>query len=310
MDKMKIHFLNTIWSDAIILEKDNHYAFIDTATDFYYPMIVKHLKKHNIEKIDFIILTHFHGDHYGNVLSLINDYNVGTLYLKHYYGYEGSTGGGLESDDSYINNELNNFKKIIETAVKNQTEIVFIDDLDSDICNIDFNGTNIELYRIENQLYNIYNNINSKYYKQNVFNENQSCIGVFFKVNNFNIFLGADLICMPSDEESLDYSSIKMIKDIYNNHDIKHIDIYKTCHHGHYENNPQELCDLINADYAIITNSTKWTDNYSTIPSLKKANNNVKILHTDHQKYIFTIDENINYEVIEEESLFIILNKN
>ena len=109
---MKIHFLNTIWSDAIILEKNNHYAFIDTATDFYYPMIVNHLKQHKINTIEFIIITHFHGDHYGNVASLINDYNVGTLYLKHYYGYEGSTGGGLESDDSYINNELNNYKKI------------------------------------------------------------------------------------------------------------------------------------------------------------------------------------------------------
>ena len=92
MDKMKIHFLNTIWSDAIILEKDNHFAFVDTATDFYYPMIQKHLKDFNIETIDFIVLTHFHGDHYGNVASLINDYNVKTLYLKRYYGIEGSTG--------------------------------------------------------------------------------------------------------------------------------------------------------------------------------------------------------------------------
>ena len=79
---IKIHFLNTIWSDAIILEKDNHFAFIDTATDFYYPMIQKHLKDFYIETIDFIILTHFHGDHYGNVTSLINDYNVKTLYLN------------------------------------------------------------------------------------------------------------------------------------------------------------------------------------------------------------------------------------
>ena len=74
MDNIKIHFLNTIWSDAIILEKDNHYAFIDAATDFYYPMIQKHLKDFNIDTIDFIVLTHFHSDHYDNIVNLINDY--------------------------------------------------------------------------------------------------------------------------------------------------------------------------------------------------------------------------------------------
>jgi hypothetical protein len=39
MDKLKIHFLNTIWSDAIILENNNHFAFIDTGSKFYFPMI-------------------------------------------------------------------------------------------------------------------------------------------------------------------------------------------------------------------------------------------------------------------------------
>ena len=39
MNELKIHFLNTIWSDAIILEKNKNNAFIDTGSKFYYPMI-------------------------------------------------------------------------------------------------------------------------------------------------------------------------------------------------------------------------------------------------------------------------------
>ena len=45
----RIHFLNTIWSDCILIESCNHYALIDTGTSFYYPMIKSYLKKFNIE---------------------------------------------------------------------------------------------------------------------------------------------------------------------------------------------------------------------------------------------------------------------
>ena len=64
------------------------------------------------------------------------------------------------------------------------------------------------------------------------------------------------------------------------------------------------------AKYAIITNTARWLDNYSTFDNLRNGNKDVNILVTDHQKYIFTINDCINYEVIEDESLFILLNKN
>ena len=65
MKTFKIHFLNTIWSDAIILERNKKYGFVDTGSLFYYPMIKDYLGKLEIKDIEFIILTHFHSDHYG-----------------------------------------------------------------------------------------------------------------------------------------------------------------------------------------------------------------------------------------------------
>ena len=76
MKDLKIHFLNTIWSDAIVIECNNHYGLVDTASSFYYPMVEEHLKKLNVINIDFIILTHFHTDHYGNLSKLINNFNI------------------------------------------------------------------------------------------------------------------------------------------------------------------------------------------------------------------------------------------
>lgn len=310
MKELKIHFLNTIWSDAIILENNNHYGFIDTASGFYYPMIEKHLNDLNIKELDFIILTHFHVDHYGNMKKIINDYNVKKVYLKHYYGLDGTTSSGYDSNEEYIENEFKNYYEILEACKNNNTEIIFIDDLNLDILNIDFHGINLELYDINNTLYKLFSDVNGLYYNQKRFNENFNSIAVFIKVNNYNIFLGGDMTCSKTDIIELQNISLKIINKIYNNHNINHIDIYKSCHHGGSGTNTKELCDLMKAKYAIITNTARWLDTYNTYDNLKNANSDVNILPTDFQKYIFTINDNITYDIIKEESLFITLKKN
>lgn len=144
----KMHFLNTIWSDAIILEKNNRFAFIDTGSAFYYPMIDAYLKELNVEKIDFILLTHFHNDYYGNVKNLVYDYKVDKLYLKRYYGLDGITSSGYSSNEEYIQNEFKNYYEIIEGCDMYFTDIIFIDELEIYEFSIDFRGTILEVYDI------------------------------------------------------------------------------------------------------------------------------------------------------------------
>lgn len=309
MQNLKIHFLNTIWSDAILLENNNHFAFIDTGSKFYYPMVSEHLNNLKIKKIDFIILTHFHNDHYGNVYNIIKNYDVDTLYLKKYYGLDGTTSSGFESNEEYILNEFKNYNEIIDIAKERNTKIIYIDELNQNSLDINFEGIILELYDIDNRLYDMYSNPNSQFYNQKRFNENFNCLGVFTKVNDFNIFLGADVTCSSTDIVELKELSIKMINHIYNRHNIDHIDLYKSCHHGGGGTNTLPLCQLLNADYVVITNTAKWLDTYNTYDNLKQSNPSVKILPTDHQKYIFNISDAITYETIKEESLFITLNK-
>jgi len=310
MKELKIHFLNTIWSDAIILENNNHFAFVDTGSKFYYPMIEKHIQDYNINVIDFIVLTHFHSDHYGNVKSIIENYDVKCLYLKHYYGLDGTTASGYASNEEYIEHEFSEYNNILDICNKRNTKVIFIDDYNNDVYSIDFHGIIIDAYDSNNRLYELYSNPNSSTYNEKRFNENFNSIGLFIKVNNFNIFLGGDATCSNSDIEDVRELSIKMIKKIYDKYNINHIDIYKSCHHGGTGTNTKALCDLLKCNYAIITNTDRWLENYSTIENLKNANDNVTVLKTDHQKYIFTINDNINYETINDESLFILLNKN
>lgn len=308
-NNLKIHFLNTIWSDAIILEKNNHYSFIDTGSLFYFPMIEKYLNDLNIKKIDFIILTHFHNDHYGNVANIINNYQVNKLYLKRYYGLDGTTSSGYSSNEEYIENEFKNYHKILESCENNNTEIIFIDELNKDILEINFENSYLELYDINNRLYELYSNPNSEFYHQKKFNENFNSIGVFINEKNHPIFLGADLTCSTTDIIELKGLAIKMINKIYQKHNINHIDLYKSCHHGGGGTNPLELCVLLKPKYTVITNTDRWLDTYNTYDNLKQASNDVIILKTDHQKYIFNIDQDITYQTILEESLFLTLKK-
>ena len=309
MENLKIHFLNTVWSDAIILESNNKYAFIDTGSLFYYPMIKNHLQEYNINTIEFILLTHFHSDHYGNVINLLKDKKVNKLYIKRYYGLDGTTAKGYTSNEEYTQHELMTFYQILDTAKEFNTEVIFVDELGLETLNITFDCHTLELYDIQNTVYKLYCEKDSPYYQQKAFNENYSSIGVFIKVNDKHIFLGSDVTCSKTNAIELQERAITMINKHYQKYHINHIDIYKSCHHGGGGTNTLELCKLLNPDYAIITNTDQWLDNWPTIPNLKEANNNVKVLKSDHQKYIFNMDEKITYQEIKEESLFITLQK-
>jgi len=309
MQKLKIHFLNTIWSDAMILECNNHYAFVDTGSTFYYPMIEKHLTDYNINHIDFIILTHYHTDHYSNIKSIIENYKVDKLYLKHYYAIEGSTGSGSESNEEYLANEKKKYLEILDKAKVYNTEVIFIDDDKTNYCEIKFEDVLLELYDTNNKLFELYSNPESEFYNQKRFSENFNSIAIFTKVNNNTIFLGGDATCSSTDIAELKGLTLKMLDKIYQKHDINSIDIYKSCHHGGGGTNTLELCEKLKSKFAVITNTARWLDNWPTFENLKKANNNVKILPTDYQKYIFDITDEIKYEVIKEESLFLQLSK-
>ena len=310
MEKLKIHFLNTIWSDAIILENNNHFAMIDTGSSFYYPMVKSHLDSYKINHLDFILLTHFHTDHYGNITNILNDYIVDKIYLKHYHGLDGTTSSGYSSNEEYILNEFKNYYSIIDTCKDKNVEIIYMDDLNLDTIDINFNNITLEVYDAKNTLYTLYSDESSPYYHEKRFNENFNSVAVYININDNHIFLGGDMTCSTTDIVELRKISVRVINELYKTHNIDHIDIYKSCHHGGGGTNTSDLCDLLKARYAVITNTARWLDTYNTYDNLKNAYSDVEILPTDFQKYIFTIDNKISYEKIMEESLFITLKKN
>lgn len=99
----KLHVIKFASADAMILEANGHYGMIDTGVpgstqengkstgynriDSYLQSIMNGSRK----KLDFIILTHNHGDHVGNTIDIINNYGTSALYAKRYSSNDDSS---------------------------------------------------------------------------------------------------------------------------------------------------------------------------------------------------------------------------
>lgn len=311
-NNLKIHFLNTIWSDSIILEANKHYAFVDTASKFYYPMIKDYTAKLGIKKIDFILLTHFHSDHYGNLAEMLNDYKVDKLYLKHYSAKEVDSGGGKPTNEEYLNHEKAMFNEIIESAKKNNVKLIFLDDLEdkTEPYIIDFEANLLKLYNLCNNLNDMYNDSASVYYHTPSFSENVNSIFLYVCANGKHVLLGSDLTDSTSEDIRSNRLSEEFIKKIYEDEKIDYIDVFKSCHHGGGGSNRLDMCHLLKAKYVIITNTDNYLVNWPTLENFKNANNDVEIFQTDYFQYVFEFkSDKIEIEKIPLTSIFIDLHK-
>ena len=81
----KIHFIKLGYkADAILIESDGKFAMIDTGIDKTISQnnIKKYLNKLGVKKLEFLLLTHSHSDHIGGVDMLIDNFSIGTVYMK------------------------------------------------------------------------------------------------------------------------------------------------------------------------------------------------------------------------------------
>lgn len=102
---MELHFLKITWGDIIILKNGNDVAMIDTGYDVHYEEISRYLDKLGVKKLLFILLTHFHRDHYGSIPSIVENYDVEKVYFKDYSGLDITTAWGSVADDNYRNDK-------------------------------------------------------------------------------------------------------------------------------------------------------------------------------------------------------------
>ena len=283
---MELHFLKITWGDIIILKSDDEVALVDTGYDGNFNEISDYLDKLNVKKISFILLTHFHRDHYGSIAQIVKKYDVENVYFKDYSGLDKTTAWGTIADDNYRNNEMKKCLEIKKIILENSNLIQT-----ENIKTIKFGEAELELYNNDNSIKKIYEDDNYKdSYHKILFSENQNSLAIFMKVNGINVFLGGDIFDREAIHPKANYVNYQIASSIK-----EKIDIYKVPHHGTINCNSDKSLEIYKPKIAVITNEDEYLKNNSTIyDDLKRANKDVKILLTEKHNIVIKISDNGN----------------
>ena len=81
---LRVDFLNTGNSDAILLRMDATVILVDTGESDDYPTISRRLTEYGIDTIDHLIISHYDNDHIGTIAQILQYYTVKNLYMPDY----------------------------------------------------------------------------------------------------------------------------------------------------------------------------------------------------------------------------------
>ena len=223
--------------DCSIIQNGDKSLMIDTfsGTDVQpecYPKIREALYNADITTLDYLIITHYHGDHIGNVLNLLSDgYLAGcTVYLP-----RTATVGGVTYNGAAIKTALTN-AGVTWIEINNQL-ITVGDDL------------NVQMLNGSAEDYQYYEDLaESDISYNNPYNDRSIVCDIEYKGRHL-LFTG-DL-----EYRGCDYIVNKISASSY--------DFLKDCHHGYIANAP-DFCAKVNPDYVLIPASAGMVNkNYS-----------------------------------------------
>ena len=78
---LTIHYLNVGQADSILINNNDDTMLIDAGNNSDGKNIVDYIKKLNIKDIDVLVGTHPHEDHIGGMDDIINNFDIGNIYM-------------------------------------------------------------------------------------------------------------------------------------------------------------------------------------------------------------------------------------
>ncbi len=79
-NKMLVHYIDVGQGDCILIQVNNKNLLIDSGPKSDKKQCLNYLSSLKIDKLDYVIATHPHEDHIGNMADVINDYNILAFY--------------------------------------------------------------------------------------------------------------------------------------------------------------------------------------------------------------------------------------
>lgn len=82
--RKSVSFIDIYGDSTLIRDSFNRCnILIDTGDYDDYDSLINYIKGKNIRRIDYLIISHFHSDHYGESQDLLNEFNIITVISKH-----------------------------------------------------------------------------------------------------------------------------------------------------------------------------------------------------------------------------------
>lgn len=83
-DKLIVHYIDVGQGSSTLIETNGHYMLIDGGDRAYSSTVVTYLKKLKVEKLDYVIVTHYDSDHLNGVVGALNVYDADMLFAPDY----------------------------------------------------------------------------------------------------------------------------------------------------------------------------------------------------------------------------------
>ena len=84
-NNLVIHYIDVGQGDCILVQVNNKNLLIDSGPASSKKAVTKYLKKFNISKLDYVIATHPHEDHIGNMKTVIDSFDIVNFYAPKVY---------------------------------------------------------------------------------------------------------------------------------------------------------------------------------------------------------------------------------
>lgn len=259
--KYKVHFIDVGQGDSELIQlPDNKVVLIDTGKSSAKNNLLNYIDLLNITQIDYFIVTHPDTDHYGNVASVLEKYDVITMYLPTVYSnYEITNNLNIDKD----------FGEKLDTTWSKAVEAVY-KEKETTLKEIrrNFVGEKIEG---ENYVFEFYSPLTKTREDWNAYSP----------IIKFDIFEDSYMFVGDADENDEEEFLLEYKEQVNSN--TFDCDVLKVGHHGSKTSSTTPFLNAIKPEYSVICVGKNNTYKHPTDEAL----NRLKLAHSQ----IFRTDE-------------------
>ncbi|WP_164508956.1 ComEC/Rec2 family competence protein [Clostridium rectalis] len=80
-ESSEVHFINTRQSDCILIKSKDFNILIDTGAEESADKVLDYLSSNDVDRINYIFITHYHNDHYGGLEKILKYKKVDKVFI-------------------------------------------------------------------------------------------------------------------------------------------------------------------------------------------------------------------------------------